>query len=207
MDHMCLQSRRKTKPQKEVTKIVLNAESKVTGEELFRYFLMGDHRAFEELVALYEEELFYFINRMVDDYHEAKHLTIEAFAQLAVGGQKFSGKSSLKTYLFAMGKNLALRNIKMRGRAKHISYEEIMGVLSDEGTAPHSFIEREETKQQFHEALKDLEDEHRAVILLLYFEDLSYIQAGRVMNKSEKQIKQLAGQAKAALQKKLESEQ
>ena len=184
----------------------MNVENKLTGEELFRQFLAGDSDAFEELVALYEEELFNFINRMVDDYHEAKHLTIESFAQLAVSGGKFSGKSSLKTYLFTIGKNLASRYLKMRGREKHISYEEIMGVVSDEGATLQNFIEQEETKQMLHEALKDLKDEHRAVILLLYFEDMSYMQAGRAMNKSEKQIKHLAYRAKAALKKKLENE-
>jgi DNA-directed RNA polymerase specialized sigma24 family protein len=43
------------------------------------------------------------------------------------------------------------------------------------------------------------------VLLLLYFEDMSYREAGKAMNKSEKQIKHLAFRAKKALKKKLES--
>lgn len=155
---------------------------------------------------MYEEELYNFINGIVRDYHESKHLMIETFARLAVNGGQFAGKSSIKTYLFAIGKNLALRYVKTQGREQHVSFEEVIEVLSDGNDTPYAFIERDENKRQLHEAMSNLKEEHRAVLILLYFEDMSYIEAGRAMNKSEKQIKHLAYRAKAALKKKLENQ-
>ena len=170
----------------------------------FRY-LSGDTNAFEDLVSLHEETLFNFINSIVNDYHESKHLTIESFARLALNGGKYAGKSSIKTYLFAIGKNLALRYVKERKRIQHIPFEEVVDMVVDGGETPQAYVEREESKNQLHAVMKGLKDEHRAVLMLLYFDDMSYLQAGRAMNKTEKQIKHLAYRAKQALKKKLET--
>jgi RNA polymerase sigma-70 factor (ECF subfamily) len=187
----------------------MKIESGMTGEELYRRFQAGDNDVFEQLVSLYESELFGFLIGIVNDQHEAKHLMIESFAQLAVGGWKFAGKASLKTYLFTIAKNMAVRYMKMRSREKHISYEEIVEILVDkekeEETLP-DILEREENKQLLHKAMRSLKDEHRVVLILLYFEDMSYKSAGKAMNRSVKQISDLAYRAKAALKKKLENE-
>ena len=190
---------------KGAAKIESTEMENISGEELYRRFLKGDGEAFDGLVALYEDELFRFINGIVSDYHEAKHLMIEAFARLALGGRKYSEKSTLKTYLFAIGKNLALRYVKMRGREQHISYDEVIETLIDDGETPYIFLEQKENKKLLWEAMNELKSEHRAVLILLYFEDMSYIQAGRAMKKTETQIRGLAHRAKKALKKELEN--
>jgi len=182
----------------------IEAKQIISGEELFRHFLAGSDEAFTNLVALYEDELYRFIYNIVNDYHESKHLMIETFARLAGSGDKFSGKSALKTYLFKIGKNLALRYVKMRGRERHISYEEVIELVSGEADSPPVLIEQEENKRLLHNAINQLNDDHRAVLVLLYFEDMSYRQAGRVMGKNETQIRGLAQRAKTALKKNLE---
>ena len=174
------------------------------GEELYQLFINGDNTAFEELVALYEDDVARFINGIVRDYHEAKHLTIETFSQLILNRKKFDGSSSLKTYLFAIGKNLSMRYMKKRGREQHIAYDDIAEAVPDESETPENIIERRETNHLLHAAISELKKEHRVILTLLYFEDMSYLQAGRAMNKSETQIRGLAHRAKAALKKHLE---
>jgi len=176
----------------------------MTGENLYELFISGDDAAFEQLVALYEDELARFINGFVRDYHEAKHLTIETFSQLILNKKKFDGNSSLKTYLFAIGKHLSMRHMKKRGKEQHVAYDEISGALADESEAPENIVERREVNHLLHKAIAALKKEHRTVLMLLYFEDMSYLQAGRAMNKSETQIRGLAHRAKAALKKQLE---
>ena len=177
-----------------------------TGEELFRWFLLGDQDAFEDLVAMYQEGLSNFIYGIVQDRHEAEHLTIEAFARLAVGGKKFAWKSSLKTYLYTIGRNLSLRYLKMRGREQHICYEEVVGVLASDGESPESAFIREEGKHRLQTALNALKEDHQTVLTLLYFEGMSYLQAGQTMRKSENQIRHLAFRAKGALRRRLEAD-
>ena len=186
-------------------KIDPTKDKNVTDIELYRRYLEGSNSAFEELVAMYEKELFRFIYRILNDYHETKHLTIEAFARLAVNGKKFAGKSSLKTYLFAIGKNLAATHIKMRGGERHLSFEEAANIRVGEEDTTYDIFERDENRKQLRKYIKNLRTEYHVVLVLLYFEDMSYRQAGRIMNKSEKQIKDLAYRAKKALKKSLES--
>ena len=179
-------------------------EQNTSGEELYRRFLSGDDNAFDELVALYEDELSNFLNGIVNDYHEAKHLTIETFARLFASGGKFTAKASLKTYLFTIGKNLAFRYVKMRNREQHVSFDEAIESLVDEDESPYGCIKREENKRLLQKAMSELKNDHRAVLALLYFEDMSYIHAGQALSKTETQIRGLAYRAKVALKKKLE---
>jgi len=177
---------------------------KLTGEELYRRFLDGDSRAFEELVALYEDDLSRFIYGHVRDFHETEHLTIDTFTQLAMNKKAFEGKSALKTYLFGIAKNLTAQHMRKRKREQHVSFEEIAELNIDNGETIYAILEKNERKTVLKEAMRELKKEYHAVLLLLYFEDMSYKQAGQVMNKSERQIKDLAYRAKAALKKKLE---
>ena len=181
------------------------AENRTKAEEVYRRFLDGDESAFEEIVALFEDELSVFINRIVNDKYEAKHLTIQAFAELALCRGRFCGKSTIKTYLFAIAKNLAYQHVKARRHEPHISFEEINEMLQDKAGTPHDLLEQEEANRVLHEAIWELKDEYRVVLELLYFEDMSYAEAGRLMKKNAKQIDNLAVRAKVSLKKALES--
>ena len=175
------------------------------GEKLLLRFQSGDDDAFTEIVELYHKELANFINSIVNDRHETEHLTIETFARLAISRHSFAGKSSLKTYLFAIGKNLAFNHIKKRNQEQHISFDEVICILVCNGETPEVALLKEESRLRLHEAMQNLKEDHSTVLKLLYFEDMSYLQAGVVMNKSEKQIKHLAYRAKLALKKAIES--
>ena len=75
----------------------------------------------------------------------------------------------------------------------------VQGILEDE------FI-RKERERELHEALGRLHEDYRTVLHLIYFEDMSYEQAGRIMKKNIKQIENLAYRARISLRKELEKE-
>jgi RNA polymerase sigma-70 factor (ECF subfamily) len=175
-----------------------------SGEELYRCFLDGDNSAFELLVEMYEDELSRFIYGIVRDFHETEHLVIDTFTQFVLNKKPFEGKSTLKTYIFAIAKNLTSQHMKKRKRERHISFEEIAELNVDTGETIQVILEKEDRKAKLVDAMRELKKEYHAVLLLLYFEEMSYKQAGQAMKKSEKQIKDLAYRAKKALKKKLE---
>ena len=57
-----------------------------------------------------------------------------------------------------------------------------------------------------HKAIAGLPQDYATVIHLLYFEDMSYSEAGAVMKKSRKQIENLIMRARAALHATMERE-
>jgi len=181
--------------------IIIDELEAITGEQLYRRFKDGDNGAFEELVELYEDEMSRFVYGIVRDNHETEHIVIDTFAQLVLNKKSFEGKSSLKTYIFGIAKNLSMKSMKERGQDRHVSFDEIAEL--DIGIREKAFtaLEKKADSDRVINAMRNLKSDYHAVLALLYYEDMSYKEAAKVMNKSEKQIKDLAYRAKTALKK------
>ena len=181
----------------------MKSEQTLSGEELYERFRKGDVSAFEELVEMYKDPLFSFIRGIVPDWHDAEDLLIDTFAQLALSVSHFEGRSSLKTYIFTIGRNLAVKRMKTHRRGESLPYDDAIDTLTDAGNTPEGAFEQEENKQLLHEAMESLKEQYRAVLELLYFEGMNYTEAAEAMNKSVAQVSNLAHRAKAALRKQL----
>ena len=182
-----------------------NEKPEGSGEELYRRFRSGDEDAFDELVGLYRESLTLYINSFVKDMYEAEELMIDVFAHLDEE-RGYQGKSSLKTYLFAIARNLALRHVKKRGRKEHVPIEELINELSGGDSSPETDYLRGERGEQLRGAIQKLKPEYGEVLRLLYFESMSYTEAAGAMHKTVKQIDNLTYNAKVSLKAMLEGE-
>lgn len=173
-------------------------------EKLLCLALAGDEDALTALISRYRKSLYYFIVGMVGDAFLAEEIVIDSFTQLMLKGDQFRGDAALKTYLFTIGRNLSIRHIRYRRRVKLV-LEERLDVAAQ--TPPIDIeILRIERDGVLHAAMRSLREEYFAVLHLLYFEEMSYREAGTVLQKSDKQISNLAYRAKLALKKALESE-
>lgn len=177
-----------------------------TGEELFACFLDGDESAFEGLVTLYRPGLMQFLIAMVGDYEDAEDLLVDTFASLAANGDRFQGRSSLKTYLFAIGRNLAAKHLRRRRGYPSLSNTSIGQSCAPEREQPEQLCLSTERDRQVYAALQRLNPDYRQVLYLLYFEKIGHADAGQVMQKSLKQIDNLAQRGRAALKRILESD-
>ena len=177
----------------------------ITGEELYRRFAAGDESAFEILVGLYRKDLTQYIQGFVNDIFEAEDIMIDAFAVLAEE-LRFAGRSSLKTYLYAIAQNLALRRLKNRKNRDNISIDELLNLPGDPGASPETDYLNGERGERLRSGIQKLKPEYGAVLRLLYFENMSYTDAGIAMNKNLKQITNLAYRAKQSLKAALERE-
>ena len=167
------------------------------GTALFRKYLDGDERALDQIFSLYHPPLIMFINRYVRDLNTAEDLAADTFAQLIVNPKKFNFSVSLKTYLFLIGKSRALDHLRAQ---KKMREREIPLPTADD---PETLIIYEEEKQELYDAMERLSDDYRNALYLVYFEELSYKEAGIVMKKSAKQIENLVYRAKIALRERL----
>jgi RNA polymerase sigma-70 factor (ECF subfamily) len=181
---------------------------KLAGEYYSRY-CEGDRGAFEELVLLYRESVTLFINRFMRDIYESEELMIDAFAELAVSARKakFMGGSSLKTYLFSIGKHLALKRRRELGGGNYIPLEDIVELIHSSEGLPETDYLNGESGQQLRSAIDMINPDYGKVLYLLYFEYMSYAEAGEYLGKSEKQITNLVHRAKISLRDLLLSKQ
>lgn len=174
------------------------------GAMSYRRYLDGDKSAFAELEEMYFEHLTFFVNRYVNDIESAKDIAIDSFVELVVHPHRFKFKTPLKTYLFAIGRNKAINYAKRRNRFKIVDLSEA------ERAAEYDSLEETviagEQKRRENAAVSELPEDMRVAVHLIYFENLSYDDAARIMKKNRKQVYNLMYRAKAALRSMLGEE-
>ena len=168
------------------------------GASSYRRFLDGDESAFDEIMRELFDKLVFFIDRFVHDIHAAEDIAIDAFSDLVVYRHRYNFSVSLKTYLFMLGRSRALNYIKRRKIIDFVALDEAMDAASEQ-EALEEIVLADERKRAVNSALRALSDDMRIVIHLIYFEELSYEEAAKVMKKSRKQVDNLVYRAKKEL--------
>lgn len=158
-----------------------------------------DRNQIEELVELYRESLIYFIARYVGDLYTAEDLAEDVFVELLLHPDRYRGDSSMKTYLFSIGRNKAIDFIRKHSRVSVQDNETMAGYGEAEYYDLESHVVADEEKRELARAMETIKEEYRYALHLVYFEDMSYDEAGEVMGKTRKQIENLVYRGKQAL--------
>ena len=172
------------------------------GESSYRRYLAGDNEGLHEIVCAYRTGLLLYLNSLVQNIHIAEELTEDTFFVLMTKRPDFSGKSTFKTWLYAIGCHIAIKHIRKQARQSIVTLES-QEYLSDTTDVESSYI-RSEQKRQVHQALHRLKPDYRQVLYLSYLEGFSNAEIARIMRRSDKQIRDLLYHAKQALKKELE---
>jgi len=152
----------------------------------------GDMRAFGMLVAKYQDRIFNLILRMCPRHAEAEELAQETFLRALERIGQFRGNSKFYTWLFRIGANLTLSHRRRVGRVRFQSLsgpDEMEGTQADHLTAavaagrqagPLAAAMAAETRRRVLDALEELDDDFRLVVLLRDVEEMDYDQIAQV---------------------------
>lgn len=171
-----------------------------TDERLYQRWLNGEEDALRVLLERHRESLTCFIMGYVHSMDDAEELMLDAFVVIATGRARFSGESAFKTWLFAIGRNLARKHL----RRKRLS----VGVLPNipdrnEDVMPEISLLKSERNRHLYEAMRTLPEEYRQALFLLEFESMDAEDVARVMGKSRKQVYNLSFRSRKALKEAL----
>ena len=164
----------------------------------YRRFLDGDESAFDEIMKELFHGLVFFVDRYVHDVHAAEDIAIDAFSDLIVHKHRYNFKVSLKTYLYMIGRSRALDYMKHRKVIAFTELSEAEEVPSEEKT-PEECVLTEERNRKVNAAIAGLTEDMQVVIHLIYFEEMTYEEAAKVMKKNRKQVDNLLYRAKKEL--------
>ena len=167
------------------------------GASSYRRFLDGDESAFDEIMKELFRSLVFFIDRYVHDVHAAEDIAIDTFSDLVVHKHRYNFKVTLKTYVFMLGRSRALDYIKHRKILSFVELSEAEG-LENEKTL-EELVLADERKRVVNAAIAKLPENMRVVIHLVYFEEMTYDEAAKVMKKNRKQVDNLLYRAKKEL--------
>ena len=173
-----------------------------SGAQCYRRYLDGDDDAFIIIIDEYKYELTLYLRTLTGDIVRAEELMEDTFAKLFINKPKFAGKSSFKTWLFAIARNMAYDDMR---RASHISPTptDELEVADEEEDVEANCI-KDERKRALYRALGELSLDQRQALHLFYFEDMSCAEIAAVMKKNVPQVKNLLSRGRASLRQKLE---
>ncbi len=178
----------------------------MTDEKLYRDYMNGCEEAASELVERYGDSLTLFICGYIHDEHEAEDLMIEAFARIFVRLRPIyeHNEGSFKSYLFKIGRNLALRYMG-KSRLPFVGFEDV-AFEPYEGAQAEMSVIQDEKNTVLYAALSKLKPEYREALYLVYIDGMNYTNAAKILGKNEKQITNLIYRGKQSLRTMLEKE-
>ena len=171
------------------------------GAESYCRYLDGDNDGLKEIVETYFDGLMLYLNLFVRNLSEAEELAEETLFQLVSKRPVFSGKSTFKTWLYAIGRNVTLRYIRRREREAEL-LEEYDTVTTVEEDAERELLTRERDRSLYR-AMGELKKDYRQVLWLRYFEKMDERSIATIMKKSVHSIEHLHRRAKEALREEL----
>lgn len=186
----------------------------LTDEELVtrcKAELPHNTRSYEQLVQRYMDRVYTIVYRIVNHREEAEDITQEVFVKVFNGLNKFDQKSSFSTWLYRIATNSALDAFdKLKKHRKDTSFvssrvdgEEVVEALNlQESPAPGPEVSavQSELRECIQRVLKTLDLDHRRVILLRDFEDLSYDEIADVLQAKLSAVKMRIHRARLAFQ-------
>lgn len=167
------------------------------GADSYQRFLDGDRDAMVELIRDYKDGLTMYLYRFTNDLDAAEDLTEDTFFRLYTKRPKFTAKHSFKTWLYTIGRNLALNHLRKQKWISGTAVDECTHI-ADSTDIEAEYIKKEQSLELYR-GLDKLKPDYRQVLYLVYIEEFSVDETAKIMRKSHRQIGNLLYRAKKAL--------
>ncbi len=165
-----------------------------------------DPAAFELLVKTHQDRVYDFCVRMVSDREEAFDLAQEIFISIHQNLERFRADAKLTTWIFRIARNHCLNRLKYlkrRGRdrsdefgeANELSITESMGGTQQ----PDDLVAAAREKALIHRAIRELDEDQRALVVLRDVEGLSYEEIMEITDLAEGTVKSRLHRAREKL--------
>jgi RNA polymerase sigma-70 factor (ECF subfamily) len=154
---------------------------------LIRRSLQGDSAATEQLIRRYQNRIYNVVLKICSDADDAAELTQETFVKILENLDRFESRSSFYTWAFRIAVNLTLnhcqRNARLAVRSLDSECEQcdsraklaLKEFLSDDSSPdPAVVAQNKELHEVAIEALNNLDEAQKAVVVLRDIEGMSY---------------------------------
>ena len=183
---------------------------------LLRRLRERDERAFRELLELHRDRVYNITYRMLGNRAEAEDVAQEVFISVFKTIDQFREESKFSTWLYRVAVNHCKNRIKYLARRHDRDRDEL-----DESThanqmngaatgvpvraaQPDRALEGAQMERLLQEAIGNLDDDHRIVVVLRDVEDLSIEEICEITGLPDGTVKSRLHRARLALRKKLQ---
>jgi RNA polymerase sigma-70 factor (ECF subfamily) len=179
---------------------------------LIRRLKDRDERAFTELIELHGDRVFNVCFRLLGSREEAEDMAQEVFINAFKYIDSFVGDSKLSTWLYIIASNVSKNRIKrlvVRHDRSKAEFDEQIGrnvaaagvTAPSQPKRPDDHVEGLELEKIMQQAIAELDEDHRILIVLRDIEELSYDEIAAITELAEGTIKSRLHRARLALRK------
>lgn len=174
----------------------------MTVEELIRAAAKGNTLAFEELVRLHEKKVYALALRMCGSSEDAADAAQEAFLSAWRGLPSFRGEAGFSTWLYRLASNAAIDQLR-RNRRQREEDSLDAGEMDapDQSPGPQEAAEGSELQRAVADGLASLSEDHRRILLLREYQQLSYDEIAQTLDMDLGTVKSRISRARRALRK------
>jgi RNA polymerase sigma-70 factor, ECF subfamily len=147
--------------------------------------LRGDSAAFESIVRRYERVLFSVARRMLGNYEDALDATQNAFIKAYEGLDGYDPNRRFFSWIYRIAVNECLNARRARRPDDPLPAD----MEAPAGENPFEDVQNAERSGVIDSALVRLSEEHRLVVVLRHFADLSYSEISEAIGVPEKTVK------------------
>jgi RNA polymerase sigma-70 factor, ECF subfamily len=190
--------------------VVLLAKGE-TDSDLIRRFKSGDRDAFADIVERYQHRVFTLCLRWLGNRTVAEEVAQDVFLSLFRSLADFRGESLLSTFIFRVAVNHC-KNKRLYHHRRAVDRHEPLEVnasnnpddppprqFADEGPGTDRSVHRSEAERILEEALHQIDDSQRAILLLRDVEDLPYEEIADILALPKGTVKSRLHRARAEL--------
>jgi RNA polymerase sigma-70 factor (ECF subfamily) len=169
------------------TRIRVAAMSGPSDGELIRRISTGDQAAVEILFSRYQVRVYRFILRKVRSEAVAEELTNEVFMEVWRHASRFEGRSSLSSWILGIAHNRAVSSLRKRREAE--LDEDYAGRIADDADNPEVTSQKADKGALLRACMERLSDEHRTIIDLVYYHEMSVAEVADVVGIPQNTVK------------------
>lgn len=172
----------------------------------------GDEGAFDRLVEAYSGRVYALLTRFLGRHPSREDLVQEVFLRVIRARDRYVPTAKFTTWLYRIVFNLSVNETQRSGRREEAltlsgghgdGGEEGLDVEDLEGPAPSSGLEQLDVVDAVRAAIEELPEQQRMALVLAKYEDMPYVDIGRVLGITDKAVKSLVHRARETLRGRL----
>ncbi|MBC8105150.1 MAG: sigma-70 family RNA polymerase sigma factor [Anaerolineae bacterium] len=148
-------------------------------QSLAHRFASGEASAFDDVVAEFSPRIARLVHRLIGWSGDTDDIVQEVFVAVLKRQRCFRGDASLWTWLSAIAVNQCRSRLRRRQ-----SWRRWIGFQRERFESDASALDRDETSQRVRQAVSQLKQDDREVIVLFYLEEQSVKQIAEMLGRS-----------------------
>lgn len=168
----------------------------------------GDLAAFEGLVTIYQHRVYSLACQLTKNSDDAQDLAQEAFIRAFRSMGSFRLESDFGTWLHRITVNIFLNSRKKKSNQESVSLDaplqtgdgEVQREIAATTGDPLATVEQLEVRREIRDALSQLSEEHRAVLVLREIQEYSYEEIAQALGCTLGTVKSRLNRARKIMQ-------